>query len=63
MDGRSLHARVLALANRYDAMANGAEKTPNLSIQVAQNYRRDARTLHDAADALAHLKTPSPASE
>lgn len=52
-DGRLLHVRVKALANRYDAMAIGAEKQAQLSKQIAENHRRDAQTLHDAAEALA----------
>lgn len=51
-DGRPLHVRVKALANRFDAMASGAEKQAALSLQVAQNHRRDAQTLHDAVAAL-----------
>lgn len=52
IDGRPLHVRVKALANRFDAMAAGAEKLASRSLQDAQNHRRDARTLHDAAAAL-----------
>ena len=49
-DTRPLAERVRALANRFDAMAIGAEKLR--SAQVAENHRRDARTLHDAAEVL-----------
>lgn len=48
-DGRPLHVRVKALANRYDAMAIGADKLTFRSKQDAGNYRRDAATLHEAA--------------
>lgn len=51
-DGRPLHVRVKALANRFDAMAIGAEKRAALSAQVAENHRRDAATLHEAASFL-----------
>jgi len=49
MDGRPLHVRVKALANRFDAMAIGAEKRAQASLQDADNARRDAATLHEAA--------------
>ena len=49
LDVRPLHVRVKALANRFDAMAIGADKQAALSRQVAENHRRDAQTLHDAA--------------
>ena len=49
-DTRPLVERVRALANRFDAMAIGAEKLR--LAQVAENHRRDARTLHDAAEML-----------
>jgi hypothetical protein len=52
IDGRPLHVRVRALANRFDAIAIGCEKRAQASLQDADNARRDARTLHDAADAL-----------
>lgn len=48
-DTRPLAVRVKALANRFDAMASGAEKQAALAAQVAQNHRRDAQTLHEAA--------------
>jgi hypothetical protein len=51
-DNRPLVERVRALANRFDAMAVGADKTPGASAQIGENHRRDARTLHDAVDAL-----------
>ncbi|MFN8992550.1 MAG: hypothetical protein ACK5X3_02605 [Pseudomonadota bacterium] len=51
-DNRPLIERVRALANRFDAMAVGAQKMATRSLQDAENHRRDARTLHDAADAL-----------
>ena len=54
-DGRALHVRVKALAHRFDAMAIGAEKQAAISAQIAQNHRRDAATLHDAATALSAL--------
>jgi hypothetical protein len=56
MDGRPLHVRVKALANRFDAMASGAEKSAANLIEVAKNHRRDAQTLHDAARALDDLE-------
>lgn len=52
MDTRPLHVRVKALASRFDAMATGAEKRAQASLQDAANHRRDAQTLHDAAAAL-----------
>lgn len=52
MDGRPLHARVRALAQRYDAMAIGFDKAAQKSAQDAVNARRDAATLHEAANAL-----------
>lgn len=51
-DTRPLHLRVKALANRFDAMAIGCEKRANASLQDAGNYRRDAQTLHEAAEKL-----------
>ena len=51
-DTRPLVERVRALANRFDAMAIGAEKQRDTLAQVAENHRRDARTLHDAAEPL-----------
>lgn len=53
MDGRPLHVRVKALANRFEAMAIGAEKQSAQLAEVAKNHKRDAQTLHDAAAALA----------
>ena len=55
-DNRPLAERVRALANRFDAMAVGAQKMATRSLQDAENHRRDARTLHDAADALKKAK-------
>jgi hypothetical protein len=55
VDGRSLDTRVRALARRFDAMATGAEKRSPRG-QVADNHRRDASTLHEAADALERHK-------
>lgn len=52
-DGRPLHVRVRALAQRYDAIAIGARKRADASLQDAQNAERDAATLHEAAKALA----------
>lgn len=52
MDTRPLHVRVKELANRFDAMAIGAEKRAADLAEVAKNHRRDAGTLHQAADAL-----------
>lgn len=52
MDGRPLHVRVKALANRFDAIAIGAQKRADASKQDADNARRDAKTLHDAAAVL-----------
>lgn len=51
-DTRPLHIRVRALAQRYDAMASGAEKMARRSLQDADNHRRDAATLHEAANRL-----------
>lgn len=51
-DARPLHVRVQALANRFDAMASGAEKQSRTLAEVAKNHRRDAATLHEAAKAL-----------
>lgn len=51
-DTRPLHARVAELARRYDAMAIGADKRADASRQDADNYRRDANTLHSAAEAI-----------
>lgn len=51
-DSRPLHARIQALANRFEAMAVGAEKRAQASLQDAQNHRRDAATLHEAAKVL-----------
>lgn len=51
-DTRPLHVRVKALANRFDAQAIGAEKMAASSLQDAENYRRDAATLHSAAAAI-----------
>ena len=56
IDGRSLHTRVRALANRFDAMASGHRKQAARSLQDADNAARDAKTLHDAADILEKLK-------
>jgi len=49
MDGRPLHVRVKALASRFDAIAIGHDKAAQRSLQDAENARRDAQTLHDAA--------------
>jgi len=46
---RSLHGRVKALAQRFDAIAIGAERSAARSLQDADNARRDAKTLHEAA--------------
>lgn len=51
-DQRPLHVRVRALAQRYDAIASGAAKRAAASLQDADNARRDAVTLHDAANRL-----------
>ncbi len=51
-DTRPLHVRVKALANRFDAMAMGAEKQAAVSKQIAENHRRDAEVLHAAATEL-----------
>jgi hypothetical protein len=56
-DTRPLHVRVKALAQRYDAMAIGAEKMAQRSLQDADNYRRDAATLHEAAT---HIEKSGP---
>lgn len=53
-DTRPLQVRVKALANRFDAMASGAEKRRS-SLDVAANHRRDAQTLHDAAEKLGRI--------
>lgn len=55
-DGRPLRARVRAVANRFEAQANGYAKTAAKSLQDEGNARRDARTLRDAADALEKIK-------
>lgn len=55
-DGRALHVRVRALAQRYDAIAIGARKRADASLQDAGNAERDAKTLHDAANVLEKLK-------
>lgn len=55
-DTRPLHVRVKALASRFDAQANGAEKMARRSLQDADNYRRDAATLHAAAAELERRK-------
>lgn len=52
IDGRPLHVRVRSLANMYDARAIGFDKMAQASKQDADNARRDAGTLHEAADAL-----------
>lgn len=54
-DTRPLSVRVRSLAMRYDAMASGARKRAEASIQDAQNAERDAKTLHDAALALERM--------
>ncbi len=54
-DTRPLHVRVQVLAERYDALALGAGKRANQSRQDAGNHRRDAATLHEAADALSRV--------
>ncbi len=51
-DARPLHKRVEALARRYDAMAIGADKRAQASVQDAQNARREAKMLHEAATAI-----------
>ena len=51
-DTRPLHVRVKALAQRYDAIAIGAAKRAQASLQDADNARRDAATLHEAAKLL-----------
>ena len=51
-DTRPLHVRVKALASRFDSMATGAEKRANALRQDAENNRRDAATLHEAAEIL-----------
>jgi hypothetical protein len=56
IDGRPLSERVRALANRFDAMAIGAQKLASRSLQDAENHRRDARVLHMAADKLKDIK-------
>lgn len=56
IDARPLHVRVKALANRFDAQASGAEKLASRSLQDADNYRRDAATLHAAAAELEKTK-------
>lgn len=48
MDTRPLHVRVKALADRYAAMAEGARKRAQASLQDAGNYQRDADTLMEA---------------
>jgi hypothetical protein len=48
-DLRPLHVRVKALANRFDAIAIGADKRAYASKQDADNARRDAAVLHEAA--------------
>jgi hypothetical protein len=37
-------------------MAIGAEKMAQRSLQDADNHRRDARALHEAADALEKIR-------
>jgi len=49
-DTRPLHARVRALANRFSAIASGARKRAQASLQDAENAERDAATLNEAAD-------------
>lgn len=52
VDTRPLHIRVKALAQRFDAMAIGAQKQSDTYSQVADNHRRDAATLHEALKVL-----------
>lgn len=55
-DSRPLHIRVKALANRFDAIAEGARKRAAASLQDEQNARRDAATLHEAAAAIDEVR-------
>lgn len=56
-DTRPVHVRLEALANRYDAIALGAEKDhargkPGVSVQDITNARATGVMLHEAADQL-----------
>jgi len=58
-DTRPLHVRVRALSNRFAAIASGARKRAQASLQDAENADRDAATLAEAADEIERLnKTP-----
>lgn len=57
IDGRPLHDRVQALANRFRAQATGYRKRPDRSLQDAQNADRDTDTLAYAAIKLRSLKS------
>ena len=59
-DTRPLHERVAAIARRFDAIAIGARKRADALRQDAENAERDAKTLHEAAGALAQKTVDKP---